>query len=54
MLNGLMAVYTAARVCYSLAYLLIETERLSYVRSFMFWVGNLTCVRIMVLAGRKM
>jgi uncharacterized MAPEG superfamily protein len=52
--NGLMAVYVLARVGYSLAYVLVETRSLSYIRSLMFWIGNISCVTMMVLAGKRL
>ncbi|KAH6670801.1 hypothetical protein B0J14DRAFT_597084 [Halenospora varia] len=51
-INGLMAGYTASRVAYAFSYILITTQGASFLRSFLFWVGNGCNIALMVAAGR--
>ncbi|KAN0098984.1 hypothetical protein V8E51_014647 [Hyaloscypha variabilis] len=53
-LNGLMALYSSAIIAYAAAYILIEDERASFLRSVLWWVGNTSCISMMVMAGKKM
>ncbi|GAB7344111.1 hypothetical protein MBLNU457_2012t1 [Dothideomycetes sp. NU457] len=41
------AVYTAARVAFGVSYIAIEDEKLSYLRSAIWWVGTLTCLNLL-------
>jgi uncharacterized MAPEG superfamily protein len=54
MLNGLMASYTLARVAYGIAYIMIEKERLAILRSYCWWWGNISCLAMLVLAGKRL
>lgn len=45
-------VYTVVRGLYLVAYAEIEEQRLSYVRSALWWVGNVTVLRLVWAAGR--
>ncbi|PMD41899.1 hypothetical protein L207DRAFT_333389 [Hyaloscypha variabilis F] len=53
-LNGLMILYTLARVAYAASYILIEDERASFLRSVLWWTGNTSCISMMVMAGKRM
>jgi len=41
------AIYTAARVAFGISYITIEDEKLSYLRSAIWWVGTLTCLNLL-------
>ena len=51
--NGLMAMYSVARLAYATAYICIEDENWSRVRGYFWWTGNTACIGLMYLAGRK-
>jgi uncharacterized MAPEG superfamily protein len=53
-INGLCLGYTVVRIAYALAYILVETVRWSYLRSFCWHVGNISCFTLVVLAGKKL
>jgi len=53
-INGLMTMYSLARVAYATAYIGIETEKYSRVRGYFWWTGNTACITLMYLAGRKL
>lgn len=53
-MNGLMALYTVARLAYAAAYVAVESERGSYLRSVCWWQGNLACLLMLWLAGRRL
>ncbi|KAG0647810.1 hypothetical protein D0Z07_5747, partial [Hyphodiscus hymeniophilus] len=53
-LNGLMALYTVARLAYAVAYVSIESDTISQLRGLLWWVGNFSCLTMMYLAGKKM
>ncbi|KAK1819114.1 hypothetical protein LTR12_006429 [Friedmanniomyces endolithicus] len=43
--------YTVARVGYAIAYVLIDAPSFSQVRGMCWWVGNLTCLRLLWVGG---
>jgi hypothetical protein len=53
-LNGLMALYTAARVGFATSYILIESERGSFLRTFFWWMGNVCCISMLVMASKRL
>ncbi|KAH8599066.1 hypothetical protein B0O99DRAFT_34660 [Bisporella sp. PMI_857] len=53
-MNGLMALYTVARLGYAVAYVAIESDSTSRVRGYLFWTGNVACMGMLWLAGRKL
>ena len=53
-LNGLMAAYTLVRASYLVSYIMIQKEELSVVRTLLWWSGNICCLTMMVLAGKKL
>ncbi|KAE8445964.1 hypothetical protein EG329_012743 [Mollisiaceae sp. DMI_Dod_QoI] len=53
-LNGLMAAYTLARLGYGVTYVAIDTESWSWLRTLCWWTGNMTCLTMIVLAGRRL
>ena len=53
-LNGLMASYLLARIGYGIAYITIEKEIYSLTRSLCWWWGNLSCLAMLVLAGKRL
>lgn len=54
MLNGLVASYTLARAAYGIAYIMIEKESLATLRSYCWWWGNINCLTMLVLAGKRL
>ncbi|RJE21592.1 MAPEG family [Aspergillus sclerotialis] len=53
-INKIGAWYTVSRVVFGLAYIFIESEPLSFVRSVAYWSGNVSCISALVLAGKKL
>jgi uncharacterized MAPEG superfamily protein len=53
-LNGLMAAYTVLRVGYLVSYLAIEKEEVSVIRTVCWWSGNICCLTMLALAGKKL
>lgn len=53
-INKIGAWYTVSRVVFGLAYIFIESEALSFVRSGAYWSGNISCISALVLAGKKL
>lgn len=53
-LNGLMALYTVARLGYAVAYVMIEGDVTSQVRGLLWWTGNICCLTMMGMAGRRL
>jgi hypothetical protein len=53
-LNSLMALYTVARIGYAVSYILIKSEELSAIRTVFWYAANISCLTMIVLAGRKM
>ncbi|KAH8781751.1 hypothetical protein F5882DRAFT_406101 [Hyaloscypha sp. PMI_1271] len=53
-LNGLMALYSLARVGYAASYILIENEGGSILRTLLWWTGNVSCISMMVMAGKRL
>jgi uncharacterized MAPEG superfamily protein len=53
-MNGLMALYTVARFGYAVAYITIEGDVTSQIRGLLWWTGNICCLTMMGLAGRKL
>ena len=54
MLNGLMALYTVARLGYAVVYVTLESDTISQIRGVIWWVGNISCLSMMYLAGKKL
>ncbi|RAL01464.1 MAPEG family protein [Aspergillus ibericus CBS 121593] len=53
-INGIGAWYTVSRVAFGLAYVLIESEGWSFLRSVLWWSGNVSCITALVVGGRKL
>ena len=51
-INTLCAWYTLSRLLYGAAYILIESERLSLLRTLIWWSCNASCITGIVLAAR--
>ena len=51
-INAICVWYTLSRLAYGAAYVLIESERLSIVRSAIWWSCNASCIMGLVLAAR--
>lgn len=49
---GLM--YTAARIAYGAAYVLIEDRKVALIRGLLWWAGNATCFALLWAAGGKL
>lgn len=54
MVNKYGLVYTLVRAAYLLAYAQIEEKRASYVRSVLWWAGNVTVIRLFWFAGKAL
>jgi hypothetical protein len=53
-INGLCFSYTVTRIAFAIAYILVGSERWSYVRSFCWYVGNICCTTLVLLAGKRL
>ena len=53
-INGIGLWYTLSRVAFGLAYVFIESEPLSFLRSVFWWSGNASCITALVLASKKL
>lgn len=53
-INIIGAWYTLSRVAYGLAYVFIESETLSFIRSLLWWSGNSACITALVFAGKRL
>lgn len=53
-INGFAALYTLARCAYAVAYINIETHALSFTRSVLWWVGNVSCFTLIKMAGSRL
>lgn len=49
-----MALYSLARVGYAASYILIENEGGSILRTLLWWTGNVSCISMMVMAGKRL
>jgi len=52
--NAICVWYTLSRLAYGAAYILIESEELSIVRSMVWWSCNASCITGLVLAARAL
>jgi len=53
-INTIGVWYTLSRVAFGLAYVFIESEPLSFIRSLLWWSGNSACITALVLAGKRL
>jgi len=53
-MNGFMALYSLSRVVYATAYITIESDGWSRIRSYSWWIGNLSCVGLIYFGGKKL
>ncbi|TVY56065.1 hypothetical protein LCER1_G003706 [Lachnellula cervina] len=53
-LNGLMAIYSLARIGFGISYIAIENEGKSWLRTLFWWTGNISCITTMVIAGKRL
>jgi len=53
-LNGLMAIYSLARIGFGISYIAIESEGKSWLRTMFWWTGNISCITMMVQAGKRL
>ncbi|KAF1990083.1 hypothetical protein K402DRAFT_349176 [Aulographum hederae CBS 113979] len=52
--NRYAVVYTVIRTVYAVLYARVEKKVLSYLRSVCWWVGNITCFRLIWFAGKAL
>ena len=52
--NAICIWYTVSRLAYGAAYILIESERLSIVRTAIWWSCNASCITGLILAARAL
>ncbi|TVY40758.1 hypothetical protein LSUB1_G002050 [Lachnellula subtilissima] len=52
-LNGLMAIYSLARIGFGISYIAIQSKEKSWLRTLFWWTGNISCITMMVRAGKK-
>ena len=45
--------YTAARILYGAIYILVDTPKWSWTRGWVWWWGNLSCLTLLYLAGKR-
>lgn len=53
-INAICVWYTLSRLAYGAAYILIESERLSLIRTLFWWSCNASCIMGIVLAARAL
>lgn len=53
-INLACAVYTASRVIYAVAYLVIERVQFTMIRSWAWWVSNFACIYLYWTAGKTL
>lgn len=53
-INKIGVSFTLARVVFGLAYIYIESEGMSFLRSIAYWSGNITCISAIVMAGKML
>ena len=53
-INGIGLWYTVSRLVYGAAYIFIESEQLSIVRTAIWWSCNMSCITGLVMAGRAL
>ncbi|PYH97302.1 hypothetical protein BO71DRAFT_396286 [Aspergillus ellipticus CBS 707.79] len=53
-INGIGLWYTLSRVAFGLAYVGIESEAWSFLRSLLWWSGNISCITGLVLSGKRL
>lgn len=51
-INTACAVYTASRISFAIAYLVIERLEYTYVRSLAWWTSNFACIYLYWTAGK--
>lgn len=52
--NAVMGLYTLSRIAYFLAYVLVEKEQWSFLRTVWWYVGNISCGLLMGVAGANL
>lgn len=52
--NLVGAVYTLARVGFAVAYVLVERQRWSWVRTGFWWVSNVCCITAVVKSANAL
>ena len=53
-INAICVWYTLSRLFYGAAYILIESERLSLIRTLFWWSCNASCITGIILAARAL
>ncbi|PWY69730.1 hypothetical protein BO70DRAFT_365660 [Aspergillus heteromorphus CBS 117.55] len=53
-INGIGLWYTVSRVAFGVAYVGIESEGWSFLRSLLWWSGNVSCITALVLGGKNL
>lgn len=53
-INAAASVYTVARICYGVIYILIDHPLLSQLRGITWWTGNISCLYLLWQAGNKL
>lgn len=53
-INAIGVWYTLSRIAFGLAYVFIESEPLSFLRSLLWWSGKSACITALVLAGKRL
>ena len=51
-INRAAFTYTLARTAYAISYIVVETRAYSWTRSVAWWVGNISCLRLLWKAGQ--
>ncbi|GAB7354932.1 hypothetical protein MBLNU459_g5554t2 [Dothideomycetes sp. NU459] len=53
-INKYALVYTLTRAVYMYVYVNVTTKDLSWFRSILFWINNITCIRLLWFAGKSL
>lgn len=53
-INKYALIYTVTEALYMLAYVNITTKSASSIRSVLFWITNVTCIRLLWFAGKSL
>lgn len=53
-INGIGVWFTLSRIAFGVAYILIESEAGSFIRSAAWWSGNASCFTALVMAAKRL
>lgn len=53
-INRVCAIYSSARIVYTIAYLFVDRWKYSFVRSLAWWVSNFSCIYLFWQSGKTL